>query len=146
MKGIYSIRLLLAAACLAPLSLTAQITERERPAEWEHLITGGRYMDRFKAMPEGTLSKDTWGADSVRPRYIDNGIERPDISFWGGNIIQTPDRKNITYSCADGPKAHPKDTWNGPTPRSIMQPATDCTDLLPFRICLLYTSDAADEL
>ena len=46
-------------------------------------------MDRFEAMPEGTLSGDTWGADSVRPRYIDNGIEHPDISFWGGNIIQT---------------------------------------------------------
>ena len=72
--NIQKLKLLLATACLAPLPLIAQITERERPAEWKHLITGGRYMDRFEAMPEGTLSGDTWGADSVRPRYIDNGI------------------------------------------------------------------------
>ena len=80
--NIQKLKLLLATACLAPLPLTAQITERERPAEWKHLITGGRYMDRFEAMPDGTLSGETWGADSVRPRYIDNGIEHPDISFW----------------------------------------------------------------
>ena len=70
--NIQKLKLLLATACLAPLPLTAQITERERPAEWKHLITGGRYMDRFEAMPDGTLSGETWGADSVRPRYIDN--------------------------------------------------------------------------
>lgn len=66
-------------------------------------------MDRFEAMPEGTLSGDTWGADSVRPRYIDNGIEHPDISFWGGNIIQTPDRKYHLFVCGwpeSAPKGH----------------------------------------
>ena len=46
--NIQKLKLLLATACLAPLPLTAQITERERPAEWKHLITGGRYMDRFE--------------------------------------------------------------------------------------------------
>ena len=64
--NIQKLKLLLATACLAPLPLTAQITERERPAEWKHLITGGRYMDRFEAMPDGTLSGETWGADSVQ--------------------------------------------------------------------------------
>ena len=66
-------------------------------------------MDRFEAMPEGTLSGETWGADSVRPRYIDNGIERPDISFWGGNILQTPDRKYHLFVCGwpeSAPKGH----------------------------------------
>ena len=49
------------------------------------------------------------GADSVRPRYIDNGIERPDISFWGGNILQTPDRKYHLFVCGwpeSAPKGH----------------------------------------
>ena len=107
--NIQKLKLLLATACLAPLPLIAQITERERPAEWKHLITGGRYMDRFEAMPDGTLSGETWGADSVRPRYIDNGIERPDISFWGGNILQTPDRKYHLFVCGwpeSAPKGH----------------------------------------
>ena len=105
--NIQKLKLLLATACLAPLPLIAQITERERPAEWKHLITGGRYMDRFEAMPDGTLSGDTWGADSVRPRYIDNGIEHPDISFWGGNILQTPDRKYHLFVCG-WPESAPK--------------------------------------
>ena len=105
--NIQKLKLLLATACLAPLPLTAQITERERPAEWKHLITGGRYMDRFEAMPDGTLSGETWGADSVRPRYIDNGIEHPDISFWGGNILQTPDRKYHLFVCG-WPESAPK--------------------------------------
>lgn len=100
---------LLLTACVIPMALTAQITERERPADWNRLITGGRYMDRFEAMPEGKLSGDTWGADSVRPRYVDNGIERSDISFWGGNILQTPDGKYHLFVCGwpeSAPKGH----------------------------------------
>lgn len=103
------LNLLFAAACLIPMSLAAQITERERPAEWDRLVTGARYMDRFEAMPVGKLSAETWGADSVRPRYVDNGIERDDISFWGGNILQTPDRKYHLFVCGwpeSAPKGH----------------------------------------
>jgi hypothetical protein len=32
----------------------------------------------------GGLETDTWGADAVRPRDIQNGIEDPDWSYWGG--------------------------------------------------------------
>ena len=85
--------------CLFPLSLTAQVTERERPKEWDQLITGARYLDRFEAMPDGKLEIQTWGAEQVRPRFVDNGIECPEWSFWGGNILKGEDRKYHLFVC-----------------------------------------------
>lgn len=90
-------------------SVSAQITERERPVEWEHLIPGGRFMDRFKAMPDGQLSYDVWGAKDVIPRFVDNGIEDKKISFWGGNILQDKNGLYHLYVCGwpeDSPKGH----------------------------------------
>ena len=56
--------------------LNGQVTDRLRPAEWNNLVFGGRFMDRFLPMPDlGPLTRDTWGADNVLPRDIKNGIE-----------------------------------------------------------------------
>ncbi len=64
----------------------SQITERERPKGWNSLVFGGRFMDRFLPMPvQGELVYETWGADNVIPRYIDNGLEDNKYSYWGGN-------------------------------------------------------------
>ena len=38
---------------LLSLGANAQITERTLPAEWKHLIDGGRFKDRFLPMPDG---------------------------------------------------------------------------------------------
>ena len=89
--------------------MNAQVTERERPKEWQSLIKGGRFMDRFLPMQGNITSKDVWGADSVRLRYVDNGIELPATSFWGGNIVQTPDSCYHLFVCGwpeNSPKGH----------------------------------------
>lgn len=89
--------------------ITAQITERERPAEWDHLVEGARFMDRFLPMPSGTTAQGIWGTDSVLNRYVDNGIEEADISFWGGNILQSNDGKYHLYVCGwpeNSPRGH----------------------------------------
>lgn len=99
--------LLLVAGSVLSASLTAQVQERTKPAEWEQLVKGGRFMDRFEAMPEGKLSEKTRGTDDVRPRYVENGIEHPDISFWGGNILQTPDKIYHLFVCG-WPECAPK--------------------------------------
>ena len=83
----------------AAVSAVGQITERQRPVEWANLVRGGRFMDRFEAMPDGDLRADVWGADSVRPRFVDNGIERPDLSFWGGNIVRGDDGRYHLFVC-----------------------------------------------
>lgn len=91
------------------MAASGQVTERERPEEWENLVTGARFMDRLLPMPGRELSSDVWGADCVRPRYVDNGIELPGTSFWGGNILQTTDGKFHLFVCGwpeNSPKGH----------------------------------------
>ena len=77
----------------------AQVEERQRPAEWEKLVMGGRYMDRFEAMAPSRTARANWGAEAVRKRYVDNGIEQDDISFWGGNILKDKDGLYHMYVC-----------------------------------------------
>lgn len=90
-------------------TLSAQITERPRPAEWDHLVPGARFIDRFLPMPEGILSSNTWGVESVLPRYIDNGIESDKWSYWGGNIVRGDDGLYHLFVCGwleNSPKGH----------------------------------------
>lgn len=69
------------------VSMTAQITERQRPQEWSKIMKGCRFVDRFLPMT-GHEKNAVWGTDSVKMRFTDNGIESDSISFWGGNIIK----------------------------------------------------------
>lgn len=103
----YVLCVLLAGACSLPAM--AQVTERERPVEWENLVEGARFMDRIQPMKGKVLSADVWGADSVRPRYVDNGIESPNTSYWGGNILKEPDGKYHLFVCGwpeNSPEGH----------------------------------------
>ena len=102
-------RMLLAMAAVVALSIRAQIVERQRPAEWSNLVYGARFMDRILPMRTGHKEFNLWGTDSVRNRYVDNGIESKDVSFWGGNILQTKDGKYHLYVCGwpeNSPKGH----------------------------------------
>lgn len=98
MKHVKAIALSLLAGMI-PAYMLAQITERERPAEWSNLVQGGRYVDRFLPMPKGKLSDKVWGARDVVPRYVDNGIEMDSISFWGGNILKDNEGVYHLYVC-----------------------------------------------
>jgi len=91
---------ILLTSCLFTLDANAQTVARERPDEWNKLVYGGRFMDRFLAMPvQGELTGETWGADNVKPRYIDNGIEDREWSYWGGNAVLGTDRKYHLFVC-----------------------------------------------
>ncbi|WP_278626611.1 glycoside hydrolase family protein [Parabacteroides gordonii] len=107
---LYSLFLCASAALLLGTQNTdAQVTERPRPAEWDHLVEGARFMDRFLPMPAGKLSSDVWGAKNVIPRYIDNGIEDDVRSYWGGNIIKDNAGQYHLYVCGwpeNSPKGH----------------------------------------
>lgn len=94
---------------LMMLSLHAQTIERNRPLEWRQLVPGGRFMDRFLPMADGRQMNGVWGTDSVQNRYVDNGIELPNISFWGGNILQGTDGQYHLFVCGwpeNAPKGH----------------------------------------
>ena len=120
---------------LAPLmysDLHAQITERERPVEWEDLAYGGRFMDRFLPIPPmGTLTSETWGADNVLPRYTENGIEDSEWSYWGGNALLGPDGLYHLYVCRwreDSRKGHME--W----PRSLVAHAVSDHSMGPYKV------------
>lgn len=93
-------------------SLCAQVTERPRPPEWNRLVEGARFIDRFLPMPKGKLSDRTWGGQNVLPRYVDNGIEDNERSYWGGNILKGDDGLYHLFVCGwpeSAPKGH--HTW-----------------------------------
>ncbi|WP_179950047.1 glycoside hydrolase family protein [Lutibacter citreus] len=91
-------------------NLVAQDVERSRPKEWDGLVEGSRFIDRFLPIPKiGKKSSNTWGAKEVIPRYMDNGIEDKDWSYWGGNKIQGEDGKYHQFVCRwreDSEKGH----------------------------------------
>jgi len=125
-------------ACIFIMILTlegagfSQVTERERPKEWENLVHGGRFMDRFLPIPVmGSLSSDTWGAANVVPRYIENGIEDMEWSYWGGNALKGPDGKYHLFVCRwqeDSRKGHME--WH----RSIVVRAVSENPLGPYKV------------
>lgn len=87
----------------------AQITERQRPKSWDSLVVGARFIDRFLPMPDGKLSSNVWGAKNVIPRFVDNGIEDAERSYWGGNILKEHDGKYHLFVCGwpeNSPKGH----------------------------------------
>ena len=94
---------------LLSLGVNAQITERTLPAEWKHLIDGGRFKDRFLPMPDGKSGENVWGTDSVRLRYVDNGIENPELSFGEETFSKVRITNTISLS-ADGRKTRLRDT------------------------------------
>lgn len=71
-------------------SLGVQVMERPRPEEWKQLVPGARFMDRFLPMPDGVKGTHVWGTDNVQNRYVDNGIELPDVFFWGWKHFTAP--------------------------------------------------------
>ncbi len=80
------------------VNLYAQDVIRERPAEWNGIVEGGRFQDLFLPLKTGTLSSDVWGTKGVLPRYVDNGIEDDTFSCWGGNIVEEGGKYHL-YVC-----------------------------------------------
>jgi len=77
-------------------------------------IFGTSFSDLILPMPiHNKLQSDAWGADGVLPRDIDNGIEDPEWSYWGGRPVKDKDGKyhmNVTRWPANATKGH----WEWP--------------------------------
>ena len=117
---------------LISIGLDAQVIERKRPVEWDKLVYGGRFLDRFLPIPSiGKLTYDTWGAKGVIPRYVDNGIEDKEWSYWGGNILRDADGIYHLFVCRwreDSPKGHAE--W----PNSIVVHAKSNNAMGPYKV------------
>jgi len=128
----YATICMLLVLCLLSLDANAQVKERKRPAEWNNLVRGGRFMDRFLPMPvQGPLTSETWGADNVKPRYIENGLEDNEWSYWGGNALLGDDGKYHLFVCrwrADPESKHME--W----PRSVVAHAVADNSFGPYEV------------
>jgi len=118
--------------CIFATNVNAQSVQRQRPQEWDKLVYGGRFMDRFLPMPvQGQLTSDVWGADNVIPRYPDNGLEDSTWSYWGGNAVLGDDGKYHLFVCRwreDSNKGHAE--W----PNSIVVHAVSENPLGPYQV------------
>ena len=89
-------------------------------------------MDRFMPIPvEGKLTSNVWGAGDVLPRYVDNGLECKEFSYWGGNIVKGDDGKFHAFICGwpeNSPKGHM--FW----PKSIVYHAVADNHNGPFKV------------
>ena len=110
----------------------SQIVERVRPATWDSLAYGGRFMDRFLPMPDlGGMTSNTWGGANVIPRDINNGIEDMEWSYWGGNARLLLDGKYHLFVCRwleKAPRGHA--TW----PKSIVVHAVADNSYGPYKV------------
>lgn len=131
MKNIKKIITLFVCILCGANYLEAQITERLRPEEWNQLVEGSRFIDRFLPMNGTILSSRAWGGDHVLPRYTDNGIEDDKRSYWGGNILKGDDGYYHLFVCGwpeNSPKGH--HTW----PQSTVYHAVCKNSTGPFVI------------
>jgi len=123
---------LLLTCCIFTYEAYALSVERERPKEWDALVAGGRFMDRFLPMPvQGELTNETWGADNVKPRCVANGLEDNEWSYWGGNAKLGVDGKYHLYVCRwreDSKKGHME--W----PRSLVVHAVSDNSFGPYKV------------
>ncbi len=116
---------------MSTLDANAQSVERNRPDEWKGLVHGGRFMDRFLPMAvQGKLTGETWGTDNVKPRYIDNGLEDNEWSYWGGNAVLSNGKYHL-YVCRwreDSQRGHAQ--W----PNSVVVHAVADRSTGPYKV------------
>jgi len=106
------------------------ITQRKTPEAWTRLVHGGQFKDRILPAPiHQGLETNTWGADSVRPRDVQNGIEDPKWSYWGGKPVLGPDNKYHWFGCR-WPEGNPKGHMGWP--KSVMVRAISDSPMGPF--------------
>jgi len=89
------------------------------------------FVDRVRRMPvTGELSSDLWGADATVPRDPNNGIEDPDWSYWGGDVIEVDGTYHMFVARWRESEGH--DGWTSDS-RIARCTATDPTGPFTFR-------------
>ncbi|GAF05604.1 hypothetical protein [Saccharicrinis fermentans] len=78
------------------------------------MVSGASFSDLILPMPiHKKLTSNTWGAEGVVPRDVDNGIEDSEWSYWGGRPVYDKDGKYhmcVTRWPANATKGH----WEWP--------------------------------
>ncbi|MDE6523849.1 MAG: glycoside hydrolase family protein [Muribaculaceae bacterium] len=78
-------------------------------------IVGGQFKDRILPMQGSTQKnpgEEIWGASGVQNRFLDNGTENPDLSFWGGDIHMDSKGKYYMYIAGWDSKSRAHSYWS----------------------------------
>ncbi len=77
------------------------------------MIRGAAFSDLILPMPiHNELRADVWGADTVKPRDPDNGVEDYAWSYWGGKVIEEGGKFHMNV--VRWPEGHRKGHWAWP--------------------------------
>lgn len=96
-------------------------------------VRGASFSDLILPMPiHRQLRSDVWGAEHVRPRDPDNGVEDPFWSYWGGKVIRDPSDGRYHINVVRWPEDDRKGHWAWPY--STTAHAVSDTPTGPFKI------------
>ncbi len=109
------------------------------------LAPGASFSDLVQPMPITTpLTSDTWGGDNVLPRDINNGIESPDWTYWGGRPVLDPHDGKYHILVTRWSEKALKGHWEWP--RSTVAHAVSDTPIGPYRVKKATAYDYANGL
>ncbi|VGO22439.1 hypothetical protein [Pontiella sulfatireligans] len=78
-------------------------------------VEGASFSDLLLPMPiHKQLRSDVWGAEGVRPRDPDNGVEHPDWTYWGGKVIKDPSDGKYHILVTRWPEGDRRGHWAWP--------------------------------
>jgi hypothetical protein len=96
------------------------------------LVHGAAFRDLIRPIPlVNGLDAGEWGAEGVRPREAQNGLEDTTWSYWCTSGIRGPDGREHLFVCRwreDSPKGHRE--W----PRSLLARAVSDSPTGPFTV------------
>lgn len=131
------------ARALSPLLVLGLFFTALNPAAWGQsgqstyvvptgLVKGGQFIDRFLPMkPNGPLRSDVWGADAVKPRDVNTGVEDSKYSYWCTSVVKGPDGKYHDF-VVRWPENSPKGHFEWPNSNVVQ--AIGPTPTGPFKI------------
>ena len=97
------------------------------------VVNGTSFSDLIRPMPlRGKLTSDTWGADNVVPRDINNGIEDPAWTYWGGRPVYDKTDGKYHFLVTRWPEGSVKGHWEWPF--STVTYATSEHPMGPYKV------------
>ncbi|MFI3278807.1 MAG: hypothetical protein SNH28_08575, partial [Rikenellaceae bacterium] len=109
------------------------------------LAPGASFSDLIQPMPITTpLTSATWGGDNVLPRDINNGIESPDWTYWGGRPVLDPHDSKYHILVTRWSEKALKGHWEWP--RSTVAHAMSDNPIGPYRVVKDTAYDYANGL
>ncbi len=110
-----------------------------------NIINGASFSDLILPMPIGEgLTRAPWGAEGVQPRDMNNGIESPEWTYWGGRPTYDPADGKYHMLVTRWPETALKGHWEWP--KSTVAHSVSDNPIGPYRVVRDIAYDYHDGL